>query len=86
MSELHTFELRQREGATGAMTGGNSQLLMDGVPLAGVKSVQIAVAAEGIATITVEMYGHFLVKSKMVESIIERPLPSRQMDIDDYDH
>jgi hypothetical protein len=58
-SNLHTFELRQREGATGPMAAGNAELLMDGVKMKGVRNVSIAVSATGLGVLSLEVYGHF---------------------------
>lgn len=53
------FELRMREGATGLMTGANTELLMDGKKLGTVTNVKIEVGARSMAKITLEMYGRF---------------------------
>lgn len=65
MSNLHTFELRQREGSTGIATGGNMEFLIDGVHFPFAKSVKIEVDAGGFAKVTIEAYGRIKATGKV---------------------
>lgn len=59
MSELHTFEIRQREGSKGAMTGANTEILIDGRHMAGISKVTLTIEAGGLAKLEMEAYGVF---------------------------
>lgn len=59
MSMFPKFELRMREGATGPMTGANSELLMDGKPIKGVTKITLEVAGHDMAKATIEVLGQF---------------------------
>jgi hypothetical protein len=63
--KLQTFELRQRDGSTGPMNGANTELLIDGKPVPGVKSVTIEIDAQKLAKVTLTAYGHFKVSGKI---------------------
>ena len=65
MSEIHTFELRQREGSTGVMSGANTQLLIDGVPFPLATSIKIEVNARELAKITITAFGRFKASGKI---------------------
>ncbi len=78
MSDLPVFELKMREGATGPMTGANTELFMDGKKMGSVAGVKVEVRARGLAKITLEMYGQFHVLGKYEPaqvSIVPLPLP-----------
>ena len=77
------FELRMREGATGLMTGANTELLMDGKRLGTVSKVRIEVEARGLAKMSLEMWGQFEVTGNFDPEQVEvtnRLLPEKKDD------
>lgn len=68
------FELRMREGATGLMTGANTELLMDGKRLSTVTKVKVEVEARGLAKMTLEMFGQFEVTGNFEPEVTEKKL------------
>lgn len=73
--KIHKIEVRQREGSEGQiMTGGNTQLFIDGKPLKGVKSFKLEVVAGEIATIAVEMYAEVSVESMVNLALVNEPV------------
>lgn len=65
MSNIHTFELRQREGSEGLMSGATTEFLIDGVKLPLATSVKIEVGAGELAKITITAYGRFKASGKI---------------------
>jgi hypothetical protein len=65
MSNIHTFELRQREGSEGLMSGANTEFLIDGVKLPLATSVKIEVGAGELAKITITAFGRFKANGKI---------------------
>lgn len=59
------IELRQRKGAKGIMTGGNTELLIDGKPLKGATKATFEVAANGVAKMTVEVLGQMAITGRI---------------------
>ena len=62
---IHTFELRQREGSTGVMSGANTEFLIDGVKVPLATSVKIEVGAGELAKVTITAYGRFKASGKI---------------------
>ena len=56
--DIHTFELRIKEGSTGALHGGNCEILMDGCKLKGLASVHIDLVGGKHATVKLEFLGN----------------------------
>lgn len=73
-TKIPKFELRMREGATGLMTGANTELLMDGKRMGTVTKVKVEVEARGLARMTLEMLGQFNVTGNFQPEIIEKKL------------
>jgi hypothetical protein len=65
------FELKQREGATGPMTGANTELFIDGVKQGNVSRVTIDIGARGLAKIGLEMYGRVHVLGRFEDTSLE---------------
>lgn len=65
MSNIHTFELRQREGSEGVMSGANTEFLIDGVKVPLATSVKIEVGAGELAKVTITAYGRFKASGKI---------------------
>ena len=72
--EIPKFELRMREGATGLMTGANTELLMNGKRMGTVTKVKVEVEARGMAKMTLEMFGQFKVVGNFEPEVVERSL------------
>lgn len=65
------FELKQREGTTGPMTGANTELFIDGVRQGNVSALKIEVAGRGMAKISLEMYGRVHVLGRFEDTSLE---------------
>lgn len=59
MSKLSKLEIKQKRSSKGAMTGSNTEVLLDGKKLLGVKSVGFEVMANGLAKVHLEILGNF---------------------------
>jgi hypothetical protein len=59
------IEIRQREGSKGIMTGGNTEVLVDGKKLTTATKVSFEVAASGIARVNVELLGEIAITGRI---------------------
>lgn len=55
------IEIRQKEDSGGAMTGANTEILMDGKPLKGVMGIKFQVTAGGVAKVNLDMIANVAV-------------------------
>lgn len=62
---MHTFEIKQMEGASNIMTGMNTIFLIDGKKVEGCRKVSFEVDARGEAVVTVELYGHMHINGSL---------------------
>ena len=59
------LEIRQRKGSRGVMTGGNTEVFLDGKKLRGATKVSFEVAANGVAKVNVELLGEVAITGKI---------------------
>jgi hypothetical protein len=59
------IEIKQRKGSTGVMTGGNTEVFLDGKKLKGATKISFEVAANGIARVNVELLGQVAITGKI---------------------
>lgn len=56
-NKIHKISIRPKSGTKGPMTGANVELLMDGQPFKGVRSLEFKIEAGSTATIKFELVG-----------------------------
>jgi hypothetical protein len=59
------LEIRQRKGSRGVMTGGNTEVFLDGKKLRGATKVSFEVAANGVARVNVELLGEVAITGRI---------------------
>ncbi len=64
-SKAPLIEIRQRKGATGIMTGGNTELFLDGKKISNATKVTFEVAASGIARVNIELLGQVAITGRI---------------------
>jgi hypothetical protein len=57
--------IRQKEGSQGLMSGGNTELFIDGKKMTSATKVNFEVAAAGVAKVTVELLGQVTIVGKI---------------------
>lgn len=63
-NKITKFELRQRKGAKGVMSGATTELFMNGKKMTCVTSVKVEVGTNQLAKMTLEVIGAFNVIGK----------------------
>jgi hypothetical protein len=55
--KIHKIQVRNKPGAKGKITvGANTEVLLDGKPLKGAKSIKIQIQAKKVAKVVIELY------------------------------
>lgn len=75
-NKVHKFELRMRDPECDKiMTGGNCELLMDGVKMRNVTKLTIELEARGIARMNIEVLGQFNVLGQFEPTFKGQDIP-----------
>ena len=59
------IEVKQRKGSRGLMTGGNTEVFVDGKKMTSVTKISFEVAANGVARVNMELLGSVAVSGKI---------------------
>jgi hypothetical protein len=59
------IEIKQKKGSQGLMTGGNTELFIDGKKMTSATKVSFEVASNGVAKVNVELLGQVAVSGKI---------------------
>lgn len=78
ISSYHLVELSEKKNSggplVGPLTGANAELLIDGKPVKGCRSVAISLDASGVATVKIEIYARVSFSAIGEVSVVEVPI------------